>query len=316
MNTTHDTSIWQARNDTAERGDTRRLAHLIAAPAQTPRAAEPVLLGFACDAGVRRNQGRPGAAGGPNAIRRMLAGLAAHGLDVLHDAGDVACADGDLEAAQARYAQTVTQQLSYGARVLALGGGHEIAWGSFLGLRHWLDARHDQAPVLVLNLDAHFDLRTSRPASSGTPFDQIAGHCNAHNLPWQYACLGVARTSNTVALFERAQALGVFWVEDVAMRESNLDARLAEMDRLIAEAAHVYLTIDLDVLPAADMPGVSAPAAYGVPLAVIERIAMHVAASGKLRLADLAELNPTLDVDHHSARLAARLAWRILHHWA
>jgi len=309
-------SLWQARDDAAERGDTRRLAHIIAAPDQTPRPDEAVLLGFSCDTGVRRNQGRPGAAQGPAAIRRMLAGLAAHGLDVLHDAGDVACVDGNLEAAQVRYAQAVTRQLAYGARVLALGGGHEIAWGSFLGLRHWLDTRHDTAPVLVLNLDAHFDLRTSRPASSGTPFDQIAAHCAAHALPWQYACFGIASPSNTAALFARAQALGAFWVEDVAMRESDLHARLADVDRLLAQAAHVYLSIDLDVLSAADMPGVSAPATYGVSLAVIERIATHVATSGKLRLVDLAELNPALDVDNRSARVAARLAWRILQSYA
>ena len=43
----------------------------------------------------------------------------------------------------------------------------------------------------------------------------------------------------------------------------------------------MYLTIDLDVLPAAVMPGVSARA-YGVPMAVVEEIALRVKASGKL----------------------------------
>jgi len=307
--------IWQTRDDSAERGDTRRLGHLIASSGQALRAGESVLLGFACDAGVRRNQGRSGAANGPVAIRRMMANLPARGLRILHDAGDAACDDGDLEAAQARYAAQVARCLGSGGRVLALGGGHEIAWGSFLGLRQWLDARCDTAPVLVLNLDAHFDLRTSRPASSGTPFDQIGCHCAERGLPWQYACLGVSPASNTEALYARAEDLGAFWVEDVDMRESDLPARLADVDRLISQAAHVYLTIDLDVLPAAVMPGVSAPAAYGVCLAVVERIASHAAASGKLRLADLAEYNPDLDIGNHGARVAARLAWRILQTW-
>jgi len=309
-------TVWQTRDDSVERGDTRRLGHLIAASTDTlPRAGEPVLLGFACDAGVRRNQGRPGAASGPAAIRRMMAGLAAQQLCVLHDAGDVACDDGHLEAAQQRYAAHVTRLLTTDARVLALGGGHEIAWGSFLGLRQWLNACGDTQPVLVLNLDAHFDLRTSRPASSGTPFDQIAEHCLVHGLPWQYACLGVSPASNTAALYARARELGAFWVEDVDMHESDLAARLADVDRLLDQAAHVYLSIDLDVLPAAVMPGVSAPAAYGVALAVVERIVAHVAASGKLRLADVAEYNPGLDLDHHGARVAARLAWRLLQRW-
>lgn len=308
-------AVWRARDDSAERGDTRRLAHLIAPSNQAVQPGEPALLGFACDAGVLRNQGRPGAAGGPFAIRRMMAGLPAHGMSVLHDAGDVLCEDGDLEDAQGRYAYEVARLLDTGARVLALGGGHEIAWGSFMGLRRWLDLRNDTGPVLVLNLDAHFDLRTGRPASSGTPFDQIAIHCAERGLPLQYACLGVSRLANTAALYARAEEIGAFWTEDVDMRDSDLDARLADVDRLLADAAHVYLTVDLDVLPASVMPGVSAPAAYGVPLSVIERIAMRVAASGKLRLADLAEANPEFDVDNHGARVAARLAWRILDGW-
>ncbi|AHV94492.1 formimidoylglutamase [Bordetella holmesii] len=308
-------AIWRARDDSGERGDTRRMAHIVAADGRQPAAGEAALLGFACDAGVLRNQGRPGAAQGPAAIRRMLAGIPVHGLDILHDAGDVACDGSDLEDAQQRYAKEVARLLSAGARTLALGGGHEIAWGSFMGLRQWLDASGDEAAVLVLNLDAHFDLRTGRPASSGTPFDQVVTLCAQRGLPVQYACLGVSRLSNTVALFDRAREVGAFWVEDVDMRETDLAARLADVDRLLEQVSHVYLTVDLDVLPAAVMPGVSAPAAYGVPLEVVERIVTHVAASGKLRLADLAEANPDFDIDNHGARVAARLAWRILTAW-
>ena len=87
-----DKSLWTARDDSAERGDTRRLAHIVeAAAGQAPAAGEPVLLGFACDAGVARNQGRIGAAAGPAGIRKYMAGLPAHGLTRLLDAGDVAC---------------------------------------------------------------------------------------------------------------------------------------------------------------------------------------------------------------------------------
>jgi len=134
-------------------------------------------------------------------------------------------------------------------------------------------------------------------------------------LPLQYACLGVSRLSNTAALYSRAQEIGAFWAEDIDMGEGDLAARLADVDQLLGDAAHVYLTVDLDVLPAPVMPGVSAPAAYGVPLAVVERIVARVAASGKLRLADLAEINPRFDQDCRSARVAARLAWRMLASW-
>jgi len=155
-------------------------------------------------------------------------------------------------------------------------------------------------------------LRTGRPGSSGTPFDQIAADCQARGQALQYACLGVSRLSNTPALYARAAEVGAVWREDREMQERHLADRLADVDALLADAAHVYLTVDLDVLPAAVMPGVSAPAPYGVPLAVIEEIVLRVKASGKLRLADLAEYNPRFDIDGHGARAAARLAWQLL----
>lgn len=77
---------------------------------------------------------------GPKAMRAVLANLALHDSLALWDAGDIACPDGDLDAAQATLAGQVAQALGQGCRPLVLGGGHEVAWGSFQGL-----ARHLQA---------------------------------------------------------------------------------------------------------------------------------------------------------------------------
>ncbi|MGE8358142.1 MAG: arginase family protein, partial [Microvirgula sp.] len=141
-----------------------------------------------------------------------------------------------------------------------------------------------------------------------TPFRQIADDCAARGWPFHYACLGIAAPSNTAALFARARELGVQWVDDQSMRDWHPAILGDFIDRVDA----IHLSIDLDVLPASVAPGVSAPAAFGVELAVIERIAAQVRASGKLRLAELAELNPRLDIDSHTARIAARLAFQLL----
>lgn len=306
------TTPWKGRVDASERGDTTRLFSIVQPAAAAAMSGAPVLVGFCCDAGVLRNQGRPGAARGPHEIRRSLANLPAHGLRALFDAGDVECTDDRLEEAQEVLGRKLHALLDAGAFPLVLGGGHEIAWGSWQGLRAHLDARGDAGRVLVLNLDAHFDLRTSRPGSSGTPFDQIAGDCAARGRRFEYLCLGVSRLSNTPALFERAAELGASWVEDTALQERHLDTRLAELQARLDQVDHVYLTIDLDVLQGAAMPAVSAPAAYGLPPTVIEEIIVLVRRSGKLRIADLAEFNPAYDDDSRGARLAARLSYRLL----
>ncbi|WP_329956559.1 arginase family protein [Collimonas humicola] len=71
--------------------------------------------------------------------------------------------------------------------------------------------------MLRINLDAHFDLRLSDRASSGTPFRQVAEDCAVRGWPFRYCCLGVSALANTAALFERAEQLGVVWRLDEGM---------------------------------------------------------------------------------------------------
>lgn len=265
------------------------------------------LLGFACDEGVRRNHGRVGAAAAPLAMRKALANLAWHRQAPAYDAGDVVCEDGDLEAAQGRLGRNVCALLDAGHLPVVLGGGHEVAFGSWSGLAEHLSGNH--APKIgIVNFDAHFDLRDpAHVHSSGTPFAQIAEQCAARGWPFRYACLGVSRASNTRALFQRAADLGVLVREDREIRESSLDAIGAELDAFAAGCDVLYLTIDIDVMPACEAPGVSAPAARGVRLELLEPLIERLKGSGKLRLADLAELNPEYDIDNRTARVAARL---------
>jgi len=264
------------------------------------------LLGFASDEGVRRNQGRVGAFNGPLAIRKALANLAWHRSDPAYDAGDVLCADGDLESAQARLGHNVCALLDAGHLPVVLGGGHEVAFGSWQGIAEHLAG--DIPRIGIINFDAHFDLRDPAHArSSGTPFAQIAEQCAARGWPFTYACLGVSRASNTRALFQRAAELNVLVREDREIREASLTAISAELQSFIASCDAIYLTIDIDVLPACEAPGVSAPAARGVPLALLEPLLETVRDSGKLRLVDLAELNPEYDIDARTAKVAARL---------
>ncbi|RKE38059.1 formiminoglutamase [Paraburkholderia sp. BL23I1N1] len=325
-----DDKVWSGRSDDDEPGDTRRIFNQVVPfrDASCIESDAPVIVGFGSDEGVRRNQGRIGAAHAPRELRRVLAGLPAKtSMGVLADAGDVVCDDGDLEGAQAELASVVSDVLASGGRPLVFGGGHEVAWGTYSGLRLHQDRvavaasaggiskfPPTTAPrkLLVVNFDAHFDLRQKRPANSGTPFDQIASDCAERGVPFNYACFGISDLGNTGSLFAHAERLGVRYVLDIDMQEPQLPQRLDDLQQLLDSADDIYLTIDLDVLPAATAPGVSAPAALGVPLSVVEAMVQRVRASGKLRAADIAEYNPSLDQDKRTARAAARLAYRLL----
>ncbi|MFW3613380.1 formimidoylglutamase [Billgrantia antri] len=306
-----DMSLWAGREDPEP--DSLRW-HQVVTPLKRGTDPGVAMLGFACDVGVARNQGRIGAAEGPRAIRCALAPMAWHRLAPAYDAGDVSChGNVDLEAAQQRLAERVAALLSESHLPLILGGGHEVAFGSWSGLARHLDARGEARPrVGIINLDTHFDLRSplltpGQRGSSGTPFAQIAAECDRRGWPFRYACLGVSRASNTRALFARARELGVLVREDREFTAQHLDAIVRDLQRFMAHCNHLYLSVDLDVLPAAEAPGVSAPAARGVSLALLEPLIEAVRDSGKLRLADIAELNPGFDIDARTARTAARL---------
>jgi formiminoglutamase len=312
-----DMSLWQGRVDPEPDGVRW---HQRVEPLTDGAPAGIALLGFASDTGVVRNQGRPGARKGPAAIRQALANLAWHeeGEQNVYEADDVVCGDDSsgqaLEQAQSTLASQSAELLDAGHTPIHLGGGHAIAFASWQGLAAHLAKTEDRPKIGIVNLDAHFDLRApSAACSSGTPFSQIAEAFSSRGWDFSYACLGVARASNTAALFRRARELGVLVHEDRDFERSP-ETIAQNLQAFIAGCDHLYLTIDLDGLPATEAPGVSAPAARGVPLACLEPLIDLMRDSGKLRLADIAECNPEYDIDHRTARVAARLVHQLARH--
>ncbi|GAF61469.1 LOW QUALITY PROTEIN: formiminoglutamase [Psychrobacter sp. JCM 18903] len=289
------------------------------------------LIGFACDQGVSRNQGRVGARAAPPLIRRAFATLPVIAelqkrfdgqlSTLLGDAGDIYCHDDDdfaahtLEQAQLKYADKVSAIVKQGGLPIGLGGGHAIAYGSFLGLWQALENESEAnatLPIGIINFDAHLDIRQSDVATSGTPFRQIAEHLDAHVQPFHYCCIGVSRFSNTAALFDRAEQLGVHIISDEDCHYQPRQILADQVISFINQVDVVYLTIDMDCLPASVVPGVSAPAAYGIELGFVERMVKTIMATGKVKMADIAEINPTFDIDARSCKVAARLLATII----
>src|SRR5262249_21222509 len=96
--------------------------------------------GFPQDEGVRRKQGRPRAASAPNEIRRFLYRLTPwdglRNIDLRWkpplDAGNLRI-DGSLEESQHALGEVVAGILAADAVPIVLGGGHETAYGHYLG---------------------------------------------------------------------------------------------------------------------------------------------------------------------------------------
>lgn len=296
-------SVWTGRDDTTSEGAKARRWHHMVKPLEASAVPGVALIGFCCDAGVARNGGRIGAREGPRAIRAALANSAWHQSALAYDAGDVICDSDALEAAQVALAARVAEVMRGGHLPVVLGGGHEVAWGTWQGLV----AARPAAKIGIINIDAHFDLRQTAVASSGTPFAQVARDCAARGAPFDYLCLGVSRHANTAALFDVADATGTAWVEDKAFARANADAVLATLDAFMSRCEAIHFTICLDAFPGSVAPGVSAPAARGIGVEMVELVAEHIARSGKLAALEVAELSPPHDENGRTAKLAARL---------
>jgi formiminoglutamase len=306
----------QVTRDVVYRPDDPRLGEVIEVWRGGPVAlgpGRPVLIGFPQDEGVRRNGGRTGAAAAPDAIRRCLYQLTPSDCQAnVHltdpaplDLGNVRVSE-DLEESQAALAQIIAGVLRSGAIPVVLGGGHETAYGHFLGYAT------DQRRVGIINVDAHLDVRPTANGKghSGSPFRQALEH-RTHPLPGEcYVCLGAQphSVSREHWLFAREHGCSVRWCHEV--RHALEQHFSAECTRLTAAGCQLYLTIDADAIRAADVPGVSAPNVSGMPggqVAACARLAGKLVSS-----VDVVEINPRLDRDDQSARWAALIVWNFL----
>ena len=306
-------------NWTGRHSDDRAYIHEIISHADLSSASIPeiskgdvYLIGYACDEGVRRNQGRPGAKKGPTAFRKALGKMPWHRKEIrLKDAGDWSPDGTDLEGCQEAFAGSVTRILWAGGFPLGIGGGHDMAFAHYKGIR---DALSPGTKLGILNFDAHLDLRLpGEKAHSGSPFYEMAQDCESRGESFLYGCLGVRQDANPPELLRRAKDLNVWILWRDELTKNSPSENLRALEAFVSGVDHLYLSIDLDGFSSAYAPGVSAASPLGYGPSEVFPLLDAVLASGKVVAADLAELNPDFDRDGQTAVLAAGIAHRILH---
>ncbi len=273
-------------------------------------------IGFECNEGVLRNHGRPGAAKAPDYLRKEMGNLAWNNdLNIeLYDAGNIFCVDKDLECAQNNLAKAVEKILSLNMFPVVLGGGHDVAFGNFKGIKNRIIKKNNNKSIGIINFDAHFDLRPvqNKKGSSGTMFLQIANLCKQENRAFNYYCLGIQTYANTKRLFQTAKELNVRYELAKNIRENNLSKIKNNLNTFIAENDFIYMTVCTDVFSAAYAPGVSAPQPFGLLPEITLDLIKHVADSGKLISFDIAEIAPRFDEDKRTAKLGAIIIYALI----
>ncbi len=271
------------------------------------------ILGYACDEGVRRNQGRLGAIEGPDVIRGVLGKMPNHlnSQSQFIDTGNIFCKDHSMEAAQLEFSQQIESLLEQNYIPIGLGGGHDIAYGHYNGIKNYLGKNKT---IGIINFDAHLDLRTPKLGSnSGTPFYQIAEDCKKDKTSFNYMCLGIRKDANDSSLFTTAHELRVNYIERSDFIIRNIKNIANQISEFINKVDHIYLTIDLDGFSSAYAPGVSAPSPLGFSTDIVLETLQILISTKKLISVDIAEMNPKYDRDNQTAKLASSLIHCILH---
>ncbi len=265
------------------------------------------ILGYGCDEGVRRNLGRLGAATGPDSIRKKLGMLANH-IDGLHltDFGSILCEEENLNLAHHEFQQATYSLFDKNYFPILLGGGHDITLPHFQALRHYLGSTQR---IGIINFDTHFDLRQpiDSVSTSGTTFFEIASQVGKNDF--YYLPIGIQKACNHKGLFELATELSVPYIDLNQCLFETKDYLKSQLLQFISRVDYLMITIDMDCFSSAYSPGVSASNPIGLSPSFVLEMLQFILKSNKIKSIDIAETNPSHDVDNRSASLAAHLIW-------
>ncbi|MGL5448631.1 MAG: arginase [Rhabdaerophilum sp.] len=213
--------------------------------------------------------------------------------------------------------------LQAGEFPLILGGDHSISMGSVSAAsRH---ARTMGKRVAVIWLDAHADFNTPETSPSGNmhgmSLAQLSGERSLANLvgpqvftpirPQDITIIGLRSVDKGE---ERAlSATGIRCYNPAQVRSQGIGAVIDEtLRRFDPATTHLHVSLDLDVMEPAFVPGVGTPVEDGLDPTELLEAAMMLAASGMMASADLVEFNPTRDREGRTIGIAIALCCALL----
>jgi arginase len=212
-----------------------------------------------------------------------------------------------------RVAKLVEQARRHGEIPLVLGGDHSIALGSLVGMA----AAH--GPGGVVWVDAHGDLNTPETSPSGNVHGMVlaaaldlAGdvfHYDDWTLPaiepGKLALVGVrSLDQGERELLKRLQAK-VFTMSEIDKR--GVDVCMREALEHAGGGAFLHLSFDMDAVDPEYAPGVGTPVRGGLSYREAHLAMETVAEAGVVDSIDVVEVNPVLDRENATGKLAVEL---------
>jgi len=276
------------------------------------------LVGIPDHAGVMNVGGRIGAALGPQAFRKAFERMKGrHPVQgTLRDRGDVK----ELDGAGARVANNHLRASDWVREAhvnatgpsVVIGGGHDHGFSHLRGIAEAIPGKR----IGCINIDAHLDVRRADPGAglpitSGSPFFLAleSGVLKSED----FVEFGIQSHSNAPELWEYVEAKGVEVIPFASTRGPQAIARFrSSLAKLSTTCDRIVVSLDLDGVAQAFAPGVSAPQSEGFTPSEIIEMMEESGRNEKVISLGIFELNPLLDLDERTARLAATAAWHFI----
>ena len=252
----------------------------------------------------------PGTRFGPDAIRKATDSERSHSYPLsigrsstnndkalseritLEDIGDLEVSLRLPEQAMLDITEAAAKLAEHDSRLLFMGGDHFITYPLLRGL-----SRSKSGTYGLVYLDAHADF-----------YPTYSGH--------QYSHATTLRRILTDGLIDRVNLL----THDLRAALPEQKAELTKIGAIIPQSLKsfsdainkiakqvdiIYITVDLDVLDPSVAPGVSHPESGGLNMIELTKLLRVCFATGKVKYADIAELNPMIDTTGQTS-IAAR----------
>jgi formiminoglutamase len=263
-----------------------------------------VILGCPQDEGVRRNNGREGAAKAPDAIRSQFYRLTPMNIRKrIYDIGDTDVS-GSLEEIHDRHFEIVKKILADGKRLIILGGGNDLSYpdgkamSEIFGRDAWIG----------VNIDSHLDVRADTVRNSGTPYRQLLEERLLR--PDYFYEAGYQSHFCSPIYYNYIRDLGVNRISLELLRSRHeADLELKESIKLKftahSSSMNTFFGFDMDAVRMADAPGTSAPSPLGLKAGEFIQLVKYAASLANTKIIEFTEVNPTFDIDNRTTKLVA-----------
>jgi formiminoglutamase len=288
------------------RGDVNdpRMGEIVRRDEEGYTGADLVIVGCPQDEGVRRNNGRVGAADAPDAIREQFYQLTTFNIKrKIFDLGNIEN-KGTLEETHDLMTAVVSQILRDGKRAIVLGGGNDISYADgramadIYGPEWWIG----------VNIDSHLDVRIAPERNSGTHYRQLLD--GGHLLPQYFYEVAYQSHYCSPIYYRYIRDLGVNRISLELLRsreEADIELKEGVRQKFIGHSSsmNTFFGFDMDAVRSADAPGTSASSPLGLRAGEFITLVKYAASLANTKIIEFTEVNPRFDVDNRTTKLVA-----------